>query len=197
MENSNENLKKTIWKYVEEEIHDIIEKFPNNFEYNDNGKVTFEKYFDRYVDDIRNKVMRSDVIELDSHKMAAVIICSVIKADALRASAYGYKADDKVFDGNEKVAVKVGLSYMAAVLKKIMEGTQEENKFTKYIMPRALMCETDYETIICRNLYYAKTYYDLNPIDLANTLFLLEQFTLLKLDVDLEILRKVVQDKCH
>ena len=68
---------------------------------------------------------------------------------------------------------------------------------TEYIMPRALVCETDYETIICRNLYYAKTYYDLNPIDLANTLFLLEQFTLLKLDVDLDILRKAVQDKCH
>ena len=177
-------------------MQNIVEKFPNDFEQN-NKKAIFVEYFDKYVDNIRDKVMRSDVIELDSHKMAAVIICSVIKADALSVSAYGYKADDKVFDGNEKVAVKVGLSYMAAVLKKIMKGTQEENKFTEYIMPRALMCETDYETIICRNLYYAKTYYDLNPIDLANTLFLLEQFTLLKLNVDLEILRKAVQDKCH
>ena len=95
------------------------------------------------------------------------------------------------------MAVKIGLSYMAAALKKIMEGTAEEKKFTEYVMPKALMCDTDYITIICRNLYYAKTYYKLNPIDLANTLFLLEQFTLLQKGVNFEVLREAVRDKCH
>ena len=141
--------------------------------------------------------MVKEVRGLDSHKIAAVIICSIIKADALRVSDYDFESDKRIFDGNEKVAVKVGLGYMAAALKKIMEGTSEADKFTEYIMPRALMCDTDYMTIICRNLYYAKTYYELNPIDLANTLFLFEQFTLLHKKVDLEILRETVQNKCH
>lgn len=195
--NNNSNLKEIIWQHVEEEIQNVITKFPNNFEYNEKGKALFEKYFDRYIDYIKDKVMQSEVSELDSHKVAAVIICSVIQANALNISAYEYNAKQMIFDGNEKVAVKVGLGYMAAALKKIMEGTKEEKKFTEYIMPKALMCETDYMTIICRNLYYAKTYYELNPIDLANTLFLLEQLTLLQEQVDFEILRKAVQEKCH
>mgnify|MGYP006868100695 FL=1 len=32
--------------------------------------------------------------------------------------------------------------------------------------------------IICRNLYYAKTDYKLNPLDLADRLFLVEYFAL-------------------
>lgn len=195
--NNNDKFKQIIWRHVEDEIQNIIEKFPNNFEYDENGRSIFNKNFDRYFDDIKDKVMLPEVRGLDSHKIAAVIICSIIKADALRVSAYDYEADKRIFDGNEKVAVKVGLGYMAAALKKIMEGTREENKFTEYIMPKAIMCETDYMTIICRNLYYAKTYYELNPIDLANTLFLFEQLTLLQNKVDLEILREAVQNKCH
>lgn len=198
MENDNNNMiKEMIWKHVENEIKSVIEKFPNNFGYDEEGKAKFEKHFDRYFDDVKNKVMRLEVNRLDSHKIAAVIICSVIKADALRVSDYEYKPDEMIFTGNEKVAVKVGLGYMATVLKKIIEGTTEEGKFTEYVMPKALMCETDYMTILCRNLYYAKTYYELNPIDLANTLFLLEQFTLVQNEVDMEVLRGAVQEKCH
>lgn len=195
--NNNDKFKQIIWQHVEGEIQNIIKKFPNNFEYNENGRAVFYKSFDRYFDDIKDKVMLPEVRGLDSHKIAAVIICSIIKADALKVSVYDYEADKRIFDGNEKIAVKVGLGYMAAALKKIMEGTSEENKFTEYIMPKAIMCETDYMTIICRNLYYAKTYYELNPIDLANTLFLFEQLTLLQNKVDLEILREAVQNKCH
>lgn len=196
MENNNNDFKESIWQHVENEMKDITKKFPNMFEYNENGKSIFSKNFDKYFNDIKDKVMRTEVKGLDSHKIAAVIICSIIKADALSVAAYDYEAD-KIFDGNEKVAVKVGLGYMAAALKKILEGTAEEGKFTEYIMPQALMCDTKYMTIICRNLYYAKTYYELNPIDLANTLFLFEQFTLLQKGVDSEILRKAVKDKCH
>lgn len=197
MRNSNSGIKDTIWKHVEEETKVIINNFPNSFEYNENGKVEFDKYFDRYFDAIKEKVMWPEVSGLDSHKIAAVIICAVIKADVLKVSAYGYNADKMVFNGNEKVAVKVGLSYMGAALKKILDGTSEVGKFTEYLMPKALMCDTDYMTIICRNLYYAKTYYKLNPIDLANTLFLFEQFTLLQKGVNLEILRDAIRNKCH
>lgn len=198
MENNNNNeFKQIIWQHVEDEIKKIIGKFPNNFEYNENGKSIFDKSFDRYFNDIKDKVMLPEARGLDSHKIAAVVICSIIKADALKVSVCDYEKDKRIFDGNEKIAVKVGLGYMAAALKKIMKGTQEESKFTEYIMPKAIMCETDYMTIICRNLYFAKTYYQLNPIDLANTLFLFEQLTLLQNKVDLDILREAVQNKCH
>lgn len=196
MENINEDFKQKIWEYVEKEMEDITGKFPDEFKYDKNGKDIFNKYFDRYFNDIKNNVMRPEVVSLDSHKITAVIICSVIKADALKISAYQFDTGTKIFDGNEKIAVKVGLSYMATVLKKLLEGTQEKEKFIKYEMPEALMCETDYLTIICRNLYYEKTYYELNPIGLANTLFLFEQYTLLKRGIDLGVLRKAIEEKC-
>lgn len=194
---SNTDFKKIIWKHVEKEMRNIVGKFPNHFRYNENREAIFNKHFDRYFEEIKDKVMRSEVGELDSHKITSVIICSVIMTDALSVLDGENQEDTMIFNGNEKVAVKVGLSYMAAALKKILEGTKEEGKFTEYIMPKAVMCETDYMTIICRNLYYAKTFYELNPIDLANTLFLFEQFTLLQKGIDLEVLRKAVQDKCH
>lgn len=194
---SNTDFKKIIWKHVEKEMRNIVGKFPNHFRYNENREAIFNKHFDRYFEEIKDKVMRSEVGELDSHKITSVIICSVIMTDALSVLDGENQEDTMIFNGNEKVAVKVGLSYMTAALKKILEGTKEEGKFTEYIMPKAVMCETDYMTIICRNLYYAKTFYELNPIDLANTLFLFEQFTLLQKGIDLEVLRKAVQDKCH
>lgn len=138
--------------------------------------------------------MYDDVQELDRHKLAAIIICSIIKADAIQ-SIYPYKAKEYIFDGNEKIALDIGLSYMNASLKKLLSRRpQEGEKFDDFILPKASMCDTEYISIMCRNLCYAKRDYKLNPIDLANTLFLLEYITLIQVGINPETMKQLCDE---
>ena len=186
------NVKDSIWELVEKEAKAIVSKYPENFRFNENSEYIFKQKFDDYVEYIKSKFMQSDVVDLDSHKVAAIIICSVIEANVIKV-IYEYDEEKLLFDGNEKIAINIGLSYMSSVMKKLLQGTKEEGKFDEYTFPRALMCDTEYKEILARNLYYAKTYFILNPIDIANTLFLLENYTLIKLDIDLNVVREECQ----
>ena len=187
------DIKQSIWNLVESEAKAISEEFPNDFEFNKHSESIFMQRFDDYIADIKSKFMQSDVVDLDSHKITAVIICSIIESGVIKVKS-DYDENKLLFDGNEKIAVNIGLSYMRAALKALLKGTSEEGKFDDYNLPSALMCDTDYKTILCRNLFYAKKYYVLNPIDIANTLFLLEHVTLIKLGIDLDVLREKCQE---
>lgn len=187
------NIKSAIWKLVEQEAKAIEEEYPESFKFNKNSEYIFNEKFDEYLEEIKSKFMQNDVVDLDSHKIAAIIICSIIEANVIKVT-YSYNEKDLLFDGNEKIAVKIGLSYMRSVLKQLLQGTSEEGKFDDYVFPRAMMCDTDYMNIITRNLYYAKTYFVLNPIDIANTLFLLENITLLNLGIDFNVVRNKCQE---
>ena len=188
----DKETKDGIWKLTEKKAKEIQEKFPDSFKFNENSKFVFMQKFDNYVEEIKETFMHSDVVDLDSHKIATAIICAIIEAEVIKV-IYVYDEDNLVFNGNEKIAVDIGLSYMRFALKRILENTKEAGKFDDYIFPQAFMCDTDYETILCRNLYYAKKYYKLNPIDLANTLFLLENISLRSCGIDLEVVREQCQ----
>lgn len=188
----NKSVRDSVWDLVEKEAKVIANRYPQNFKFNDNSEYIFKQKFDDYVEKIKSKFMQSDVIDLDSHKIAAIIICSIIEANVIKV-IYEYDEEKMLFDGNEKIAINIGLSYMGAVLQKLLQGTKEEGKFDEYIFPKALMCDTEYKVILARNLYYAKTYFMLNPIDVANTLFLVENYTLMKLGIDLDVVREECQ----
>lgn len=188
------DLKINIWNHVHAQIFNIVNNFPNHFRYNNDSEVKFLQNFERYYNCIKAKIMYDSVQELDRHKLAAIIICSIIKADPLQ-SIYPYKEKEYIFDGNEKIAIDIGLSYMSASLKKLLSlRPEEEKKFEDFIFPKASMCDTDYISILCRNLCYAKKYYELNPIDLANTLFLLEYITLLQIDIAPETMKQLCDE---
>ena len=152
------------------------------------------KIFDLYYNDIKTKVMYDNVQELDRHKLAAIIICSIVKANAIQY-IHPYKEKEYIFDGNEKIALNIGLSYMNASLKKLLSRRPHEaEKFTDFIFPQASMCDTEYVSILCRNLCYAKRDYKLNPIDLANTLFLLEYITLIQVDIHPDTMKQLCDE---
>lgn len=192
-EGVEKDIKKSIWSLVEKEAKSIEKEFPNDFIFNNNSESIFMQKFDDYIADIKSKFMQSDVVDLDSHKITAVIICSIIKSSVIKVKSI-YDENRLLFDGNEKIAVNIGLSYMRAALKELLIGTTEEGKFDDYLLPKALMCDTDYNTILCRNLFYANKFYVLNPIDIANTLFLLENITLINLGIDLDVVRNKCQE---
>lgn len=189
-----EHLKGNIWNYVKQQVQEIVCEFPEHFKFNHNGEKNFNKNFDIYYDFIKSAVMYNDVQELDRHKLAAIIICAIIKAEALQQIT-NYDKEGYIFDGNEKIAVNIGMSYMESSLKELLSKRPEEaKKFKEFILPEASMCNTDYISILCRNLCFARKYYDLNPIDLANTLFLVEYTTLIQVGISPAVMKQLCEE---
>lgn len=189
MKKNLSNLKRNIFINLSQQVKQVIDKYPKNFMYNNESEKNFNKHFDYYYNFIKSNVMSDSVQELDRHKLAAIIICSIIMTDSLQVTST-YSEDRFVFDGNEKIAVDIGLSYMRSSLKELLSKEPNEAvKFDDFILPEASMCDTDYTSILCRNLCYAKRYFKLNPIDLANTLFLIEYITLQHVSISSETMK--------
>lgn len=86
---------------------------------------------------------------------------------------------DKEFLGNEKVAFEVALSYMYGELKKYFDNGKVPYKclFDRYVFPKAYSCNRTYGEIICRDLFFSNTFFDLSPLLLANLFFFIEEYS--------------------
>lgn len=163
-----------IWNLVKAGSKSIL----NKQIYFDDVFDEFSNEFKRSYDDILRNYMDNSVIALDRHKVAAIIIISLIKAEPLKIRNL---SDDMIFLGNENLAFQIGLSYMQHELNKTLLEKGVNRKIVQYKMPEAMACETYYIDIVCRNLYYSKVREDwgLNPLDLSERLFLIEYLTLI------------------
>lgn len=163
-----------IWNLVKIGAESVLNE---DIELNKDAYDIFSNEFKSSYDDILTQYMSDDVTALDRHKVAAIIIISLIKAGPLRINDL---SDDKIFLGNENLAFQIGLSYMQHELNKILLQKGINRKIAQYKMPEAIACETYYIDIVCRNLYFTKVRKDwgLNPLDLSERLFLIEYITL-------------------
>ena len=176
-------------KYIEE----IWTSFKNEVEYykkkdaklkfNEDKKADFEKNLRKLYKDIKIKYMNKNVKALDRHKVAAVSIVSAINSDII---SYEKVSTGKVFVGAEMIATEVALSWMLQKLNEKLKDVEHCKTIPIYFMPSAFACDTPYFDIFSRNLYFAKEKYSLNPLDIAEKLFLLEYITLLKCEIEPE-----------
>lgn len=153
---------------------------------NQNAFDKYKKIFKDKYDFIKINFMKSSVSALDRHKVASIIIASIIESDSV---IYNQKiSDGKVFFGKYQIAVSVGLSYMLDQLNEML--AKKSNKIEKYWFPEAFSCKTPYFDIFARNLYFTheKTNWNLNLLDIAEILFLLEYMTLQKNGIDPSLL---------
>lgn len=133
---------------------------------------------------IVKKYMNNSSEVLDRHKMAAILIIAIIKAEPLVCKN---ERNDSVFVANYVVAAEVGLSYMRELLNEMLEELGE-NLIDKYFFPDSWTCENGYFRVFYRNLFFTNTNMEwgLNPLDIAEKLFLLEYITLLKRGINPE-----------
>lgn len=100
----------------------------------------------------------------------------------------GSQTIDDLFLANEKLALNIALSDMYQRLKAEYQVGKipYENMIEEYIFPRPLSCDREYTEVICRDLYFAKKHFELNPLSIANFLFLLEaySFEVSKISID-------------
>ena len=151
--------------------------------------------FINWRDIILTKFMKDDVKELDRHKIAAILTVSIIQSNAI--SYEEQLNDDKVFFGQEVLAVQCGLTYMQDQLNRRLKekGLQQ---IERYEMPVPFSCKTNYFYVIARNLYYeehgtdleGKKLWALNPLQLANVYYFVELYTLEHLGINTELLKE-------
>ncbi|MCR2048367.1 hypothetical protein NSB25_13820 [Acetatifactor muris] len=148
----------------------------SNILFEESKKQAFEASCRKIYDDLL-EYMEDKEKPLDRHKMTAIFMISVIRAEVLEGAR-----EDVVFVGNYVLAAEVGFSYLRKALnEKLGEKLKDKMKPIKeFYFPQANSCPTDYFRIFYRNLYFANTNpeWNLNPLDIAERLFLLEYLTL-------------------
>lgn len=179
-------LMNQLWKIISDGI-DTLKSQDSYIIENNDIKEKFEKSFQNLYVQILQNYMDVKTETLDRHKVAAILLISIIETDILR-SEHNSK---KIFMGNYILASDTALTYMLSELNSRLKSKQQ-NIINSYYFPEALACETNYYRIFYRNLYYIdkSNTWTMNPLDLAERLFLLEYITLKENKIDISILKE-------
>lgn len=146
----------------------------------------FCSLFRELYDKIKDKYMKDSVYYLDRHKVAAITIVAIIRSNAIKPLKDS--SDEMLFIGKELIATEVALSIMCTLLNEKLSAIGHQKRISAYYLPEAMSCTTPYILIFVRNLIYAQRDYVLNPLDLAEKLFLLETISLIKYGIDPQLL---------
>ena len=173
-----QGIKKQVWEMFVSVAEQMMQE-DSDIVLNYAAEQHFSDSFDILYKYIKEEHMNGSVVYLDRHKVAAIVIIAFIRVNAL---GYGKRLDSSMFWGNYKLAISVGLSYMLVMLNNELMENGCKTTIEKYIMPEVLMDDIPYIDVFARNIYYLETQKksDLNVIDLANSLFLLECITMEK-----------------
>lgn len=178
---------KVIWNALGDSCQWYISKDPH-LVFHDGYFDTFRQKFIELYGSIMKKYMKPGVFELDRHKVASIAIITSIEAEVI--SCKNEKADSGiVFLGQEMISTEVALTWMLRGLNAKLKESGQSAVIDRYLMPTAFACPTPYFEVFCRNLYFARINYQLNPLDIAEKLFLLEYITLLDKGINLELLQ--------
>lgn len=178
------DLTKNLWHLIEQQ-HAKIAQLDKDFIFEKDKYDEFHDYFKKTYYYIKDRYMSDKVEYLDRHKVAALLVICVLEKKVI----YHNATNGRFFIGAELLALRAALAYM---LMKLNEKLKPHNEKIEVIeFPEALSCDTKYLEIMCRNLYHAKNDYQLNPLDLAEKLYLLEQYWLLKAKIDPQLLKEV------
>lgn len=147
----------------------------------------FQDIFLHLYDCIMQKYMSDGVDFLDRHKVAAIIIITILRTVEIE---YTDLPEEQILWGKQTVALNIGLSYMCDEMNTVLKKNGCTKLIDHYFMPEASSCETSYQDIMIRNLVYAENNpeWGLNPLDIAEKLYLLEYITLMKEQIPLSYL---------
>lgn len=180
---------------VIKEVWDALEETCNRYSARD-SKILFKGNYEAFktsfislYNGIKAEYMKPNVSELDRHKIISTMIIASIENDLVTYSGKNSRLVPLV---EFMIPTEVGLNWMLAGLNRELSKRNFKAKISRYHMPQAFACDTPYFEVFCRNLYYAnekEKNLRLNPLDIAEKLFLLEYITLLKNNIDPTLLR--------
>lgn len=121
-----------VWDLLTDEYKAYSQGNPN-FKFNQSKKDDFKQLFSTKYDDVMTKYMDTSVKYLDRHKVAALIIISLLEIDVI---SYESLDEDCLFIGAELLALKVGLAYMVEKLNEKLssKGIEKKSKILLFLM---------------------------------------------------------------
>lgn len=139
----------------------------------------FYTSFRELYDDIKINYMKNEVKNLDRHKVSGIIIVAIIQSNVIRY--IGNTEEDKIFFGKYIIATSVAITYMQDRLNEKLLNKGEAT-IHKLRFPKDSHNENSYFDTFCRNIYFSdkNKKWGINPLDIAEKLFLLEYITLIK-----------------
>ena len=172
-----------LWKaFVELSLNEISNK--NEITINSDLYPNFVEEFKRSYNLLKTEYMSNEVVYLDRHKVAAVIVLSFIKVKPLKCTT---ELKNATFVGNYKIALSVALSYMGALLNQHLLS-KDMQRINEYLFPDTMNSTGHYLDVLIRQLYLL--YNNKNPNDIEILFFLssnfynIEVYTLTKLNID-------------
>lgn len=178
-----------IWTLLNVTVDKLNEQVPD-VELRQDSYRKFNDIFRQTYKEIKEHYMDNNVENLDRHKVAGIIIVSILKSDAITYK--GTIEKDKEFFGQYLIAASVGITFMQNQLNTLL---LEKNKqpIKKIWFPEPISCNTPYFDILCRNLYFSNnnSNWGINPLEIAEKLFILEYITLEKSGVDPSIFKSI------
>lgn len=178
------SLTENVWRIIGEQCEKYC-KIDENFIFHKGKQREFQNLFNQKYSSFKEKYMKNNVKDLDRHKIAAIIILSLRDSNVIR---YKDLDEEFIFIGDLLVALKTGLAYMLEELNEKLREKNIKHQITCFDLPNAQSCKTDYLSIMCRNLYFAKDEHEIVVLELAEKLFLLEYILLLKNNIDPDLL---------
>ncbi len=177
------------WELLECTVKEMKKK-DSKIHFENSAKEIYRKKFTDLYNYIKKEYMKNSVKNLDRHKVAAITIVCIIDSNAI--SYKGDIDDGGKFFGQYLAAASVGISYMQNMLNYLLTNKNEKN-ISRIWFPNAVSCDTPYLEIFSRNLYFSNEEADwkLNPLDIAEKLFLLEYITLEKNEINPLILADI------
>lgn len=133
-------------------------------------KTDFEHIFHSKYSDVMNRYMTKEVTNLDRHKVAAILIYSVIKVRALE-----YRDKTQICKENYQLAISLALSYI------LYEGNlyrkaQGQKLLERIEFPDVYNGDKDYKNLLLSTLEMLDAEDNINILQLANMLLLIERF---------------------
>lgn len=176
-----QGIKRQVWEMFISVAEQMIQD-DSDIVLNYAAEQHFSDSFDALYKYIKEEYMKDDVVYLDRHKVAAIVIIAFVRTNAL---GYGKPLGSSMFWGNYKLSISVGLSYMLVMLNNELRENGCKTTITKYIMPVVFMDDISYIDVLARNIYISEIQKksDSNVIDLAEKLFLLECITMEKYNI--------------
>ena len=120
--------------------------------------------------------MHEGVENLDRHKVVAILVIQGLALDIVKRKGINDVDTEKdIFIGKEKALLICAISYIAQQINKAIDESHEAiDTMSRFILPKAFSCKTNYIDIMCRLLHYGKQGHTLTILDLADHFFLLE-----------------------
>ena len=186
-ESKTEGIVSAAWKAIEEGYEECCKKYDRVIFHEDRYEE-FERLFMEQYRDVKDRFMVDNTVALDSHKQAAILTICCLEANVIE-----HISDDpnQISIVPQMIAINVALSYMKNCINEVLKDKGINKKIDIYYLPVALACETPYQEIMCRMLYYEQNESDMsfNVLELADRYFLLEYINLLQRGIEPNLLK--------